>query len=274
VISFPNCKINLGLHIVGKRNDGFHDLETIFLPIPFEDCLEIQRTTDTSSISVTGLPVEGNPEHNLCMKAYQLLKSKFDLSPVTMHLHKQIPTGAGLGGGSADGAYTLTMLNVIFNLGLKQSELIELSSQLGSDCAFFISNSTCIGTGRGNILEPIELPQLNGLFVMLVMPGIHISSAWAFQQITPRPERKSIRELVKGPVTEWRPTLENDFEKPVYSQYPALKLIKDQLYDAGAVYASLSGSGSAVYGLFKTLAPIQFPPTYTVKTFALNQKES
>ena len=274
MISFPNCKINLGLHVLARRNDGFHNLETVFFPIPFEDCLEVETSNEATSLTLTGLEVEGTVEDNLCMKAYTLLKQRYDLPPVEMRLHKQIPSGAGLGGGSANAAFTLKLLNEKFNLNLSQKQLVDLASEIGSDCAFFILNRPCIGTGRGNLLEPIELPQLEGLHAMLVMPGIHISSAWAFRQLTPRQPVKSVKEIISIPIADWQQQLTNDFEQPVFASYPALKEIKEQLYRSGARYASLSGSGSVMYGLFDQLPSLAFPPAYTAKTFVLSQKES
>ncbi len=273
MITFPNCKVNLGLRIVARRNDGFHNLETIFLPIPFEDCLEVERAAEATTLTVTGLPIEGETTSNLCMKAYMLLKSKFDLPPIDIKLHKQIPTGAGLGGGSSDAAFMLKLLNNKFNLQLTTPVLIDFASQLGSDCAFFMLNTPCIGTGRGEVLEPIELPQLEGHFSILVMPGVHVSTSWAFQQITAGQPAKNIREIITSPIENWKNELENDFEKPVFSTYPALKRIKEQLYASGAIYASLTGSGSALYGLFKELPTITFPPDNIVKSFTLLPKE-
>ena len=274
MIIFPNCKVNLGLRIVGRRNDGYHDLETIFIPVPIEDCLEVERANESTSLTITGIPVEGDPQSNLCLKAYNLLKSKFDLPPIEIKLHKQIPTGAGLGGGSSDAACMLKLLSSKFNLQLKTDQLIDFAAQLGSDCPFFILNTPCIGTGRGDVLEAIDLPQLRGLFGIMVMPGIHISSAWAFQQITINQSAKTIREITSSPVDNWKNELQNDFEIPVFQSYPELKRIKEQLYSSGAIYASLTGSGSALYGLFKELPSISFAPEYIVKSFVLTPKES
>ena len=273
MISFPNCKINLGLYIIGKRSDGYHDLETVFLPIPVEDCLEIERSTNESSIAVSGLTIDGTRDTNLCWKAYQLLKNKFDLPPIEIKLHKQIPTGAGLGGGSSNGAFTLRLLNEKFNLKLKQYELLDLAAQLGSDCPFFIINQPCIGSGRGDILTPISLPQVEDLFGILVMPGIHISSAWAFQQITPAKPTKAIKDLISLPMQEWKNQLHNDFEEPVFKSHSELRKIKDELYHRGAIYASMSGSGSAIYGIFAELPSFQLPDSYLVKSFSLSQRE-
>ena len=267
MITFPNCKINLGLHILARRTDGYHDLETAFIPITFEDCLEIQRSTSDSSLVVSGLPIDGPVEENLCWKAYQLLKQQFSLPPIDIRLHKEIPSGSGLGGGSSDAAFCLKLLNQKFNLQLDQQRLMQLASTLGSDCAFFIVNSPCIGKGKGEQLSPLECSQLNNLFGLLVLPGIHISSRWAFQQIVPQSSRTGIQKILEEPVQTWRNQLVNDFEKAVFPIHPRLNQIKDQLYQAGAMYASMSGSGSAIYGLFEKLPEITFDATVSVKSF-------
>ena len=184
MVSFPNCKINLGLNIVNKRNDGYHDFETVFFPIHLKDALEIIEK-EKFEFSTSGLPIEGEPEKNLCIKAYQLLKKDFPQLPaVQMHLHKAIPMGAGLGGGSADGAFTLKLLNKKFDLSLSEKQLINYSLQLGSDCPFFILNKPCFATGRGEILEQIDL-DLSEYKILIVHPAIHISTAWAFSTIKP-----------------------------------------------------------------------------------------
>ncbi len=273
MISFPNCKINLGLNIIGKRSDGYHDLETVFVPVPFEDCLEIERATGESTISISGLSIEGNVESNLCWKAYQLLKDRFNLPAIDIKLHKQIPTGAGLGGGSSDAAFTLRLLNEKFNLQLQRHELIDFASQLGSDCAFFIINQPCIGSGRGEILVPISVPQLDEMFGVLVMPGIHISSGWAFQQLTPTKPARTIKEIINLPIADWKNYLRNDFEDPVFKSHPELKSIKNELYQRKAIYASMTGSGSAMYGIFSHLPSIKFPDSYGIKSFSFNWRE-
>jgi 4-diphosphocytidyl-2-C-methyl-D-erythritol kinase len=269
VITFPNSKINLGLNIVSKRDDGFHNIETAFLPIPFEDCLEVERTTNHSSLTISGLPIEGALENNLCWKAYGLLNTQFNVPAIDIKLHKQIPSGAGLGGGSSDAAFTLKLLNEKFNLALTREQLFGFASQLGSDCPFFIINRPCLGSGRGEILEEVQIPELNGFSVLLVLPGIHISSGWAFQQTSPRKPQESIREIIKKPINNWKGSLVNDFEGPVFNAFPELKKLKETLYDAGALYASLTGSGSAVYGIFSALPEIQLPLSYVVKSFPL-----
>lgn len=271
MVLFPNCKINLGLHILRKRSDGFHDLETVFYPIPLQDAVEVIQhphpITDVE-FSASGLKVDGNVSDNICVKAYHLLKKDFPQLPaVKMHLHKTIPMGAGLGGGSADGAFTLLLLNKKFNLGLGEAALIDYALQLGSDCPFFIRNAPCYATGRGEVMENIAL-DLSAYNFVLVNPQIHINTGWAFSQIRPSAERPSLKETVQKPVEEWKALLTNDFEDAVFAKHPAIKECKDVLYAAGAVYASMTGSGSTVFGLFaKDAEPVfGFPADYFVKT--------
>ncbi|HYM93684.1 MAG TPA: 4-(cytidine 5'-diphospho)-2-C-methyl-D-erythritol kinase [Chitinophagaceae bacterium] len=259
MIVFPNCKINLGLRLLRKRSDGFHDLETVFSPLPIKDALEaVTAANDTQpsiydiQFSSSGLKIEGLEEKNLCIKAFQLLKKKFPSLPsIKMHLHKTIPIGAGLGGGSSDGAFTLKLLNKKYDLGLSNQELIDTALQLGSDCPFFIINQPCFATGRGEILETINL-DLTAYKFVLVKPGIHISTSWAFSQVKPALPGKSIREIIQQPIKKWKDELVNDFEEAVFVVHPEIKQIKDQLYQAGAIFAAMSGSGSTVYGIFKT----------------------
>lgn len=267
MVTFPNCKINLGLNIVNKRDDGYHDIETVFFPIPLNDALEVIEK-ETFEFSTSGSAIEGETEKNLCIKAYHLLKKDLpDLPLVQMHLHKAIPMGAGLGGGSADGAFTLKLLNKKFDLHLSEKQLINYSLQLGSDCPFFISNKPCFATGRGEKLEPIEL-DLSGYKIVIIHPVIHISTARAFERINPLKPVKSIKQIIQQPISTWKDELINDFEKPVFAKYPEIKKIKDVLYNAGSIYSSMSGSGSAVYGIFKKENPISlsFPGNYFVKT--------
>ena len=255
MISFPNCKINLGLNIIRKREDGFHDLETVFLPIPFTDVLEI-IPSDKTELIVTGLPVNAND--NLCLKAYNLLQQDFPgLPSIKMHLHKIIPMGAGLGGGSADAAFTLQLLNHKCKLNLKAEQLINYGLQLGSDCPFFIINKPSIATSRGEILQPINI-NLKNHKILIVNPGIHIDTKWAFSKITPQEKRISIKEIIAQPIESWKEDLQNDFEVPVFAEYPEIKKIKNELYGIGATYASLSGSGSSVYGIFSKEKNIQY----------------
>ena len=254
MISFPNCKINLGLYIIGKRSDGYHELETIFYPLPFKDAIEVIETK-TIQFSISGLAIGGEQENNLCLKAYYLLQKDFpQLLPLKIHLHKSIPMGAGLGGGSADGAFMLKLINKKFDLSLSEKQLNGYALQLGSDCPFFILNKPCFATGRGEFLEQID-PDLSAFKILIVHPGIHISTSWAFSQLSGRLLRpdgyKSLKDIIQQPISTWKDELINDFEEPVFSQYSEIKKIKDELYKAGAVYSSMSGSGSAVYGIFK-----------------------
>lgn len=269
MISFPNCKINLGLHIIGKRTDGYHDLETIFFPLPIKDAIEVIEK-ENIQFSISGLAIGGEQQNNLCLKAYHLLKKDFpQLPPVQLHLHKSIPMGAGLGGGSADGAFTLQLMNKKFALSLSEKQLTGYALQLGSDCPFFILNKPCFATGRGEFLEQIDL-DLTAYKVLIVHPGIHISTTWAFSHLPgclQRPDGyKSIREIIQQPISTWKDELINDFEQPVFSQYPEIKKIKDDLYTAGAVYSSMSGSGSAMYGIFEkdNTLTFSFPGNYFV----------
>lgn len=249
MIIFPNCKINLGLHILRKRTDGFHDLETVFYPLPLTDALEV-LSDDNLQFNSSGIPVPGDQHDNLCLKAWRLLKADFpDLPPVKIHLHKHVPIGAGLGGGSADAAFMLQLLNDKFRLGINAEQLIDYAATLGSDCPFFIRNKPCYATGRGEVMEPLEL-DLSAYSWLLVYPGIHVNTGWAFGRITPREPEKNLRQSILQPVQEWKNLIYNDFEAPVFNAHPVLGEIKEQLYEAGALYATMSGSGSAMVGIF------------------------
>ncbi|WP_238386571.1 4-(cytidine 5'-diphospho)-2-C-methyl-D-erythritol kinase [Chitinophaga rupis] len=265
MIVFPNCKINLGLHILHRRADGFHDLETIFYPVQIKDALEVLAHGELHFNS-SGITVPGNAADNLCLKAWHLLKKDFpDLPAVNIHLHKHIPIGAGLGGGSADAAFMLQLLNDKFRLELSATQLINYAAQLGSDCAFFIPNQPCFATGRGEVLQPLDL-DLSGYSMLLVHPGIHVNTGWAFGQITPQQPELSLQESILQPVTSWKDLITNDFEAPVFSAHPILREIKEQLYEAGALYATMSGSGSAMVGIFgkNKIAGILWDASYRV----------
>jgi 4-diphosphocytidyl-2-C-methyl-D-erythritol kinase len=271
VIVFPNCKINLGLHITHKREDGYHDLQTIFYPVPLRDGLEIVRQAVPSGsdclLTTSGLTVPGNPAENIIVKAYQLIKRDYPKLPaVNMHLHKVIPTGAGLGGGSADGAFALQLLRKLFVPELPEEQLRAYALQLGSDCPFFLLNQPCYATGRGELMEPLTL-DLSGYQLVLVNPGIHVPTGWAFAQISPRDGRPSLKDLVRLPVSSWKGQLVNDFEASVAAAYPAIAALVDQLYELGALYASMTGSGSTVFGIFEkdVLPQKSFPDHYFVK---------
>lgn len=270
MIAFPNCKINLGLHILQKRQDGFHDLETVFYPVALQDGLEIIQNDPPGNpieFSSSGLIIDTGQEENICVKAYQLLKEDFPgLPSIRMHLHKVIPTGAGLGGGSSDGAHTLTLLNRKFNLGLQEADLIPYALALGSDCPFFIKNKACHATGRGEQLKEIPL-DLSHYKIVLVNPGIHIPTGKAFAGTMPFAARTSVHQIIQRPIEDWKEDLKNDFEETVFAAHPEIKTIKEDLYRLGAVYASMSGSGSTVYGLFHREAQfrLQFPAHYFLK---------
>lgn len=249
MVSFPHCKINLGLHVVAKRTDGFHDIETCFYPVPRTDMLEVIRSSEFSA-HYSGIAVPGRAEDNLCIRAYQLLKKDFDLSPVKIHLHKIIPMGAGLGGGSADAAFTLRALNLLFDLNLGAERLRNYAAQLGSDCAFFLEDKPKIGTGRGEILSRVLL-DLAGWFLVLIKPDVHVSTAEAYAGIAPAKPEISTQDTLQLPVKQWKDKLVNDFEKTIFKKHPQIQSVKEKLYSRGATYASMSGSGASVFGLFE-----------------------
>ncbi len=248
MLAFPNAKINLGLHVLRKRDDGYHDIETCLVPIPFTDILEI-IPAQSFSFNSTGLAIDTSNEHNLCIKAYHLIRSEYNIGPIAMHLHKVIPMGAGLGGGSSDAAFTLKMLNDLFDIGISTIELKQLASQLGSDCPIFIDNNPAIATGTGTALDEISV-DLKGKFLMLVFPTIGINTVQAYAHIHPELPEYSIRKVLKEPIANWKEKLVNRFEKSVFQQFPELEEIKKSLYDSGASYAAMSGSGSTLFGLF------------------------
>jgi len=265
MVFFPNCKINLGLRILRRRDDGYHELETVFYPLAIKDALEI-IPADSLMFTATGLPIPGDPAANLCYKAFHLLQQDFSqLSPVHIYLHKHIPIGAGLGGGSSDGAAMLQLLDKFYQLGLSREQLMSYAAQLGSDCPFFILNTPAFGGGRGEKLRPIPM-DLSRYSFALVHPGIHISTAWAFSQCVPDSGNKPVESVIQQPVETWAQELVNDLERPVLEQYPALRAIKEQLYRAGALYASMTGSGSSFFGIFEkeTRLSTNFVPDHPV----------
>ncbi|MBC7892256.1 MAG: 4-(cytidine 5'-diphospho)-2-C-methyl-D-erythritol kinase [Sphingobacteriaceae bacterium] len=248
MITFPNAKINLGLCITEKRPDGYHNLESVFYPVGWTDVLEI-LPADEASFKSTGLPIPGEKATNLCLKAYILLKTDFDLPPVRMHLHKVVPIGAGLGGGSADGAFTLSLLNGQFSLGLSAAQLEEYARKLGSDCAFFIQNQPRFCFGKGDEFSETSI-SLAGVWAVLVNPGIHISTAEAYAGVKPRKPETDLRQALSQARGTWRETVQNEFEESLLPRYPVMARLKEKLYEAGAFYASVTGSGSTLYGLF------------------------
>ena len=279
MLFFPNCKINLGLKITGKRADGYHNIVTVFFPVPFNDVIEIienKEHSDGIEFTQSGIPVVGDQNDNLCIKAWQLLKNNFPKLPsVKLHLHKAIPMGAGLGGGSADGAATLLLLNQKYLLNISETQLISYALQLGSDCPFFIINKPCLGSGRGELLQPISLT-LKGYQLVVVNPGIHVNTGWAFSQLNLDANTvndnaltiESLSNIILGDMVNWKDELKNDFEQPVFEKFPAIEVIKNTLYENGAVYASMSGSGSTVFGIFKEnkIPHFNFPSNYLVFT--------
>lgn len=266
MIVFPNAKINLGLAINGKRPDGYHSLSTVFYPIQVSDLLEAVRA-ETFSFQSSGLPIEGNSEKNLCIRAWKLMASAYDLPPVSLYLHKIIPMGAGLGGGSSDGAFTLSLINRLFELNCPDEQLHRFALELGSDCPFFLVNQPAKATGRGEELVPVELAQLKGKTILLANPGIHISTAWAFGQLDLNKSARDFPAIESVGLEQWKELLLNDFEPVVFNAHPEIKSIRDRFYAMGAVYAAMTGTGSTVYGIFDSLPnnwKQQFPAHYTL----------
>jgi 4-diphosphocytidyl-2-C-methyl-D-erythritol kinase len=249
MITFPNAKINIGLNITEKRSDGYHNLETIFYPIEVCDTLEFVESDETK-FTYSGLKIDGEADNNLIMKAYRLLREEFDLPALHVHLHKAIPMGAGLGGGSADAAFMLKMINYEFALGLTSAKLQEKAAKLGADCAFFIENSPTLAKGIGNIFEPTYV-NLSGYHIVLVKPEVHVSTAEAYGGCKPQRWETPLEEAIKRPIAEWKECVFNDFEKTVFTAHPELANIKEMLYKKGAIYAVMSGSGSTIYGIFE-----------------------
>ena len=292
MIAFPNAKINIGLNVVAKREDGYHDIETVFYPVLLQDALEIKlmRPLDPAqlrkrieagllvqpddafmpyrllprkkedipccSLEMTGNEFPFVAADNLVVKAYLMLQQDFDLPSIDIKLHKHIPSGAGLGGGSSDCAFMITLLNRRFNLRMRESMMERYAARLGSDCAFFVSNTPSLATGRGEILNPIGL-SLKGYTILLVKPDVSVSTAEAYAGVTPKQPAVALSEAVMRPVSEWKDCVFNDFEPSVFKKYPLLAEIKQRLYDLGADYAAMTGSGSTIYGLFR--APLDAP---------------
>lgn len=251
MITYPNAKINIGLNITEKRPDGYHNIETVFYPVDLYDILEINEATDNSDhFTFTGLDTACSTDNNLCFKAVALLRKHKPFPAIHLHLHKQIPHGTGLGGGSSDAAFTLIMLNDLFNLNLSPPELEQVSLELGSDCPFFIRNTPVLATGRGEVFTPLAL-NLNDYEIRFAFPGFNISTAYAYSKVKPAIPARKLDELIQLPVNEWKGKIINDFEKALAGDFQQIERIKQKFYREGAIYSSLSGSGSAVYGVFE-----------------------
>lgn len=262
MITYPNAKINLGLYVTERRSDGYHNLETVFYPLPLCDVLEIVTeekpetaddpftvVTDDYTLRTEGIVIDSEPEKNLVIKALRNLRRDFDIPRVKIRLTKQIPSGAGLGGGSSDAAFTLKMLNEMFGLAISDEELERRAATLGADCAFFIRNRATFATGIGNIFETVDL-DLKGWYFVLVKPDVFVSTKEAYAQITPRKPAHRLTDVIAQSPETWKDTMSNDFEPGIFNLHPVVGQIKQALYDMGAVYASMSGSGSSVFGIF------------------------
>ena len=253
MLFFPNAKINIGLHIVKKRKDGYHNLSTVFYPISLTDVIEfVPAKTSRTGWKNTGIKVSGKLQDNLIIKAYNLLKQDFPLPALHIHLHKIIPSGAGLGGGSSNAAFMIKALNTYFSLGLNEKQLLEYAQKIGSDCPFFILNQPVHASGTGNIFTPVKL-NLAGLYILLVKPSDSVKTVDAYKNVIPTPEKIPLIQLIEKPIEQWKDWLTNDFEPYALSQYPDIKKIKRILYEKGALFAQMSGSGSSIYGIFYTL---------------------
>ncbi|MDU1905942.1 MAG: 4-(cytidine 5'-diphospho)-2-C-methyl-D-erythritol kinase [Dysgonomonas sp.] len=265
MISFPNAKINLGLNIVSKREDGYHNLETVFYPIMIKDALEIiVSDKGYDSFIESGISTGTSPDFNLVMKALKLMREYNDIPFVEVHLLKKIPFGAGIGGGSADAAFMLKLLNEKFQLGITNDELAKIAAKLGADCPFFIYNRPLFAGGIGELFEEIGDFSLKGYHLVLIKPDIHVSTKDAFALIKPQKPAISLKDIIKKPVVEWKDYMVNDFESSIFPKYPVIQDIKERLYELGAIYASMSGSGSSVYGIFKEKTSLkkEFPDCY------------
>lgn len=257
MIVYPNCKINLGLNVTERRPDGYHNLETIFLPVALCDELEI-AVSDRFSFVQEGIALDNTPEDNLCVKAYRMMQERYpEVGPVAMRLKKNIPFGAGLGGGSADAAFVLTLIRELFHLEATDRELEQTAAKIGADCAFFVRNQPAYATGIGDQLEPIGL-DLSNYHLVLLKPTDHVATREAYGGIRPQPSQWDLRELTRRPIEEWKHYIKNDFESTVFPHHPRIAYLKDWLYSEGALYAAMSGSGAAVFGLFDLKAEPDF----------------
>ena len=263
MLSFPNAKINLGLHVVEKRNDGYHNIETCFYPVPLHDALEIVPATEFS-FTQAGLTLDSSSSDNLVMKALNLYRKQYEVPPLSVYLKKVIPFGAGLGGGSSDAAFMLKLLTAYTTQNVHEAELEQIAVDIGADCPFFICNKPTIASGIGNIFDSIEL-SLKGYTLCIIKPGFSVSTKDAYSSVKPAKPAVSLREILQRPVNEWKETLKNDFEPGIFQKYPVIAEIKAFLYTCGAVYAAMSGSGSAVFGLFEKDITLTYPDCFVWK---------
>jgi 4-diphosphocytidyl-2-C-methyl-D-erythritol kinase len=255
MIAFPNAKINIGLNVINRRPDGYHNLETVFYPLKLNDVIEVIESNELNFES-SGLPIPGKLEDNLCLKGYELLKADFDLPPVSIYLYKHIPIGAGLGGGSADAAFFIKLLSDYFKLRLTDEQMIAYARQLGADCAFFIKNNPMFATGIGDELQPVTV-DLSAYKLALVMPPVYVSTGEAYRGVKPALPATSLHKSIALPLAEWKNHIKNDFEESVFKNHPGIRGVKAALYEAGAVYACMSGSGSSVFGLFTSIPDLK-----------------
>ena len=272
MITFPHAKINIGLQVTERRPDGYHNLDTVFYPIPLHDALEVIEAKDAEydcKLHLSGVDIAGDPDSNLVVRAYRLLASDYPLPPVDIHLHKHIPTGAGLGGGSADASFMLRLLNEMFTLNISTEKLEAYAAQLGADCPFFITGTPVYATGIGNEFHPISL-DLSGFYLVVVKPDVFVSTKEAYSMIHPEKPEVTLDKKIIAPINEWHSTISNDFEKGIFALHPELQEIKNKLYQLGAQYAAMSGSGSALFGLFTT--PIENIEEHFVGCFCEQQK--
>jgi len=251
MVKFPNAKINIGLNIINKRLDGFHNIETVFYPIGLSDVLEIVENEQNTTLTTTGIVTGCSADDNIVLKALRLLQKDFTIHELEIHLHKITPIGAGLGGGSSDAAFMLKTINELYALNLSNDHLAKYARQLGSDCAFFIDNQPVFAFERGDYFESIAL-NLNVYHLVLVYPNIHVNTRSAYSGVHPHQPAVSLRQLIQLPISDWKHCICNDFEISVFKQFPEIEAVKSKLYDLGAVYAAMSGSGSSVYGIFST----------------------
>jgi 4-diphosphocytidyl-2-C-methyl-D-erythritol kinase len=258
MITFPNSKINIGLNITSRRSDGYHDLETIIYPVQIKDALEVIEAAEMG-FETSGLEIPGHANENLCLLAYDLLRKDFNLPHLKIHLHKQIPIGAGLGGGSADAAFFIQLINEKFQLSLDVNAMQNYCRKLGTDCAFFIENKPLFAYEKGDVFKDVEL-DLSNYHVALVMPPVHVSTGEAYRGVKPQKPQQSLKELIQLPLEDWQGKITNDFEEHILRNHPQIRNAKAALIEAGALFALMSGSGASVYGIFKEQTDLSFLP--------------